>query len=174
MMKKLNLDAKAPEKSIKVIEKVLNRMIPRLHKSVGVLVPPSTFSYLSTGWDSNKVVHTHMFPVKGTLRQLLFFIETTPEDFNGMELEIQLIKPDNSVTTQTVKCGRSVVTADINVGITPGMRLKTICKTPDVTVHNIWCCGSYDIIPSSMSLQEELINNLEEIDERIKTDTDAE
>lgn len=160
-MRPFEIKGDTPEKKFKNLERILQRMQRRLHKTVVGLVPASpVFGYCAD--PANDAIIRAIFPADGLITKVAVFFGRRGKA--NPNIEIRLERMDGtSHESYTVSIPKKGLVAEVNYSIKAGTRVQAIVVDPDEEVGDVWVGFLYEVGIKDMTKNQIAIEQFEQL-----------
>ncbi len=161
------ITGRTADEKFKSVNKTLQHLARRSHKSVGVHVPPTLISsYIDT--PKNGVIHKQIFPVAGTLANVCCLFEKLPEKTSSVDVEVSIKYPNHS-GEKVIFPGKKVMQKAKIDKVLPAGTMVTICLVDaSVECSGVWLSATFTMDIKATKLHTVIMDELEASYDRLQ------
>lgn len=146
-MKPFKLEGKNPDEKFKFIERILQRMARRTHRTFVGLVPASPVSGFVADPVTNPIVMQAIFPADGIITKGAIFFGRMKSKQTPIDIRFDI--RDESANYAFAVSKKGVVT-DFDYKVEAGTRMTVSVLDPDEDTGDVWIGFMYEIDMKSM------------------------
>jgi len=156
----ITIKGKTPDEKIAHIEKILNRMSRKLHKTVVGVIPPIPVMFQVEEPNANGEILSVLLPAAGTIKDVAVFVR----EFKDKDPVTFKASIDGLVfgTSAAISTRKNLTIQTLNLAVSAGDRLRLVVEGED-KVSGIWIAFLYQIGITSSEQKKFLISEFIQI-----------